>query len=89
MAELLITAHAIQRYRERVKDIPLGEICAHLRSPVFQKALEFGAPFVKLAGGQRAVIADGKVITILPENCHWGTLSLDRDRHYNRGVCDA
>jgi hypothetical protein len=61
-----ITRHAIERYRERVEPVDEGTALARLRSPVISKAVAFGCGSVKLPGGQRVVIEDGCVVTVLP-----------------------
>lgn len=84
MADLFVTPHAIQRYRERVADVSPIEVCKRLNSPAMIKAAEFGAPYVRLAGGQRAVISKGRVITILPKEHSAGSLSTARDHLHER-----
>jgi len=61
-----IAQHAIMRYQERVENLPEEKIIEILSRPIFEKAVKFGAPFVKLAHGQRAVIENGAIVTILP-----------------------
>lgn len=61
-----VTAHAIERYRERVRDVPDDEARAALTSPTIVQAAELGAIAVKLATGHHAVIKSGCVITVLP-----------------------
>jgi len=61
-----VTAHAVSRYRERVEPVGYDEAVAALTSPAVQAAFDFGARFVRLAGGQRIVIEDGRVVTVLP-----------------------
>ena len=60
-----ITRHAIQRYRERVADLPEDAIRAALSSPTICKAADFGARAVKLSGGQRAVLDGQTVVTVV------------------------
>lgn len=77
MAEpLYVTRHAIQRYRERVADVPAAEVWRALDIPAVRVAIEFGARFVRLAGGQRVVLKENRVVTVLPSD-HWLD-SLDR-----------
>jgi hypothetical protein len=61
-----ITAHAIARYRERVADLSDEAIRAILSSPAIQAAAVFGAKYVRLGTGQRVVISEGAIVTILP-----------------------
>ena len=61
-----VTAHAIQRYRERVADVTEDAARTVLSGPVFQIAVQIGAGIVRLGTGHRAVIDDGCVITVLP-----------------------
>ncbi|MEL7755216.1 hypothetical protein VO57_015110 [Citromicrobium bathyomarinum] len=79
MPKLLVTSHAIMRYQERVENVPAREVCARLNAPVFQRASEFGARYVKLAGLQRVVILEGRVITVLPSGHAPGSLAPSRD----------
>ncbi|MEO0589085.1 MAG: hypothetical protein AAFZ11_00845 [Pseudomonadota bacterium] len=79
MPELFVTRHAISRYQERVESVPEHEVHRRLNSPTCLKAAEFGAPYVKLAGGQRVVLFDWRVITVLACG-HWeGRLAPARD----------
>lgn len=58
------------RYRERVEAVCYAEVRARLTVPVILLASEVGAPFVRLAGGQRVVIKDDTVVTVLPADIH-------------------
>lgn len=79
MPKLLVTSHAIQRYQERVENVSATEVCHRLNAPVFQRAADFGARYVKLAGLQRVVIVQKRIITVLPA-CHAaGSLAPWRD----------
>lgn len=62
-----VTNHAIERYRERVADIPDVDIIEALNSPTIRQAADIGACSVKLGTGQHAVILNGTVITVLPK----------------------
>lgn len=62
-----ITAHAIQRYKERVALVDDAHVIAALSGPTFDIAVQFGASIVKLGTGHRAVIRDDSVITVLPK----------------------
>lgn len=83
MAELYLTRHAIKRYRERVADVPACEVWRALDIPAVRIAIEFGARFVRLAGGQRLVIEEDRVVTVLPRD-HWvGSLDRRNDAKHN------
>jgi len=71
-----VTTHAIERYQERVRNVPEEEARAALDSPVINAAASFGAPFVRLPGGQRAVVVDGNVITVLPGGHYPGKMRM-------------
>lgn len=79
MVDLRVTAHAVERFLERVDpSLTWDEARAQLSSPVIQKAANFGAPYVRLGTGQRIVIDSGSVVTVLPRDT-WPA-SLDRRR---------
>lgn len=89
MAEVFLTRHAIKRYRERVADVPAADIWTALDIPAVRIAIDFGARFVKLSGGQRVVLEQNRVVTILPrDRCH-GSLDRRRDGFFNDGEADA
>lgn len=67
---LTVTAHARQRYRERVADIPDADIDAALSTRAFGTAEDIGAPVVILPTGQRAIIKGHHIITVLPKGTH-------------------
>jgi hypothetical protein len=81
MDNLIVSRHAMDRYRECVADLSDHEIFARLSGPAFELAAEIGAPFVKLPTGHRAVIRDATVITILHADCSCGLLDPRRDPH--------
>ena len=64
-----VTAHAIDRYRERIAAIDPDAVVARLTGPVFRTACQFGARLVKLPEGGTAVLnftPDGpSVVTVL------------------------
>lgn len=74
-----VTYHAVSRYRSRVAPVSYEDALAALSSPTIQRAADFGAPFVRLGTGQRVVIANGVVVTVLPAEAHSRTLG--RFRH--------
>lgn len=92
MPDLEVTLHAIARYQERVEDVPAIEVVQRLNAPVFVQAADFGAPYVRMTGGQRAVIEDWTVVTILPKDQYRGSFDPARDaeRHTTRdSACAA
>lgn len=64
-----VTAHAIDRYRERIAAIDPDAVVARLTGPVFRTACQFGARLVKLPEGGTAVLnftPDGPaVVTVM------------------------
>lgn len=73
MPDPRITAHAIERFQERVANVSADEARETLTS-LTRQAAAFGAPYVRLGTGQRIVINDGAVITVLPDHTRPGTL---------------
>lgn len=61
-----ITQHAIERFQERVENLPDDAVVDRLRCPAVLKAAAFGAPIVRLATGHRIVLQNGSVVTVLP-----------------------
>lgn len=60
-----VTNHACLRYQERVAPVSIEVARERLSSAVIEQAAAFGAMFVRLGTGQRIVIHDGRVITVL------------------------
>lgn len=89
MAEVYLTRHAIQRYRERVADVSAVEIWRALDCPAVRAAIDFGARFVRLSGGQRVVLEENRVVTILPREFHETGLARRRDRRFADGEANA
>lgn len=85
MTKLVITHHAIERYRERVEDVSESEVRARLSASAFKVAAEFGARFVRFARGQRAVVIEGRIVTILPADQRIGCLDPNRDHLHDAG----
>jgi len=85
MAEPFLTRHAIQRYRERVADVPAAEIWRALDCRAVRVAIEFGARFVRLSGGQRVVLVKNRIITILPRDHLPGRMDPARDILFDDG----
>lgn len=80
---LTITAHAIDRYRERVADLPRDEIIRALSSPVIEQAARMGAVSVILGTGQRVVLAGSCVVTIKPKGSWRGSMDPRRNHVSN------
>lgn len=59
-----ITFHAIQRYQERVEDVPAIEVVRRLSTPNIMGALKLGKATIKLPTGHRAEIVDGHILTV-------------------------
>jgi hypothetical protein len=75
---LTITRHAIERFQERVENVPESIVRARLSTRAFQCAERFGAKYVLLPGGYRAVIERGRIVTVLDRghgvSCHLGDI---------------
>ena len=69
MTALHVTSHAISRAIERLGCKTAAEADAVLRSPAVATAAQFGAPYVRLPGGQRVVLEGRNVVTVLPADC--------------------
>ncbi len=78
---MIITSHAIERYQERVANVSDDEARLALASPAVRAAALFGCKYVRLATGQRIVVEDGIVKTVLPsENYRKQVRRLGRAR---------
>lgn len=78
-----ITQHAIDRYRERVADVSEDQARETMSCAFVQNAADFGAPYVRLGTGQRLVIANHSVVTVLPKE-HWeGAMGMASDQRRN------
>lgn len=74
-----LTHHAIERAMDRIAGIATPEDARQaLTSPAVVLAVQIGAPFVRLGTGQRIVIENGSVITVLPSETLRGRLGADR-----------
>lgn len=69
MIRPIVTNHALVRYRERIANASDEAIRLALDTPAVRTAIQFGAPFVRLGTGQRVVLDQDRVITILPSDC--------------------
>jgi hypothetical protein len=75
-----VTQHAIERYQERVANLPEDQVRQILSSPFINTAADFGAIYVKLATRHRVVIEDGFIVTVLSKERG----SAKRARHIMR-----
>jgi len=66
VVEIHITAHAIERYIERVAPVTPDEAREALDSAAVRCAAEIGARFVRLSTGQRIVLQGHTVVTVMP-----------------------
>lgn len=75
---LIVSQHAIERYRERVENVPEQIVRERLSTRAFDIAAAFGSKYVLLHGGHRAVICDRHVITVLEKGMgiasHYGDI---------------
>ncbi len=62
---LTVTAHAIERYIERVEAVSEDEAIERLSGPVFDLAGAMGACAVILTSGHRAICENGHIVTVL------------------------
>lgn len=81
---LHVTAHAIIRFQQRVSNVSEDIARQALSSTIIQRAAEFGAHYVRLGTGQRVVIDQGKVITVLPADHRPGSMSMERSERFKR-----
>lgn len=83
-----VTAHAVQRFQERVCNWPDDLVCAFLNRPIFRRATAFGAASVILGTGQRVIFTYTEkgpvIVTIKPAGSSRGAMDPRRDRASNR-----
>lgn len=80
-----VTAHAIQRFQERVANLSAEAIVAYLNTAPFRLAKCMGAVSVKLGSRHRALFSpDGAIVTIAPADMKPG--QLDRRRNCATGT---
>lgn len=62
-----VTRHAIERYQERVENVPASEVWKRLSTNAIKIAIEMGASSVKLPSGHKAIISpkDGVITTVI------------------------
>lgn len=81
MIHVRVTRHAAERCLERVNPrLTLAEAIDALSSTAIRRAVEFGAPYVKLGTGQHVALEGSTVVTVLPKDEHLGCMGLDRQR---------
>lgn len=73
-----VSTHAIERYQERVRNCTEAEAIAAIDTPAVNLAANFGAPYVRIATGQRIVIENHVVVTVLPSDMKTGKLDPRR-----------
>lgn len=61
-----LTAHAIERYQERVENVPDDVVRARLTNFRVKAAVAFGATAVRLSSGAKLIIKDKVIVTVLP-----------------------
>jgi len=86
---MIVTAHAIERFQQRVANISREAVLAILSSPTMQVAAQFGARYVRLGTGHRVVLDGEKVITVLPADHPSGRLTMERDVRYKAHADDS
>lgn len=67
-----ITDHAVLRYLERVVGIDMAAVRAEMQTPALAVADEFGAPVLIGRNGERLVIRDGRVVTVIAKGRYAG-----------------
>lgn len=68
-----ISDHAVLRWLERVKGIDMDAVRAEMDTPALAKADEFGCPVVIGRNGERLVIKNGIVVTVIAKGRYQGT----------------
>lgn len=67
---VLVTAHALERYRRRVENVSDAEAYCRLASPRIQAAIRAHATAVILPSGHKVILAGNRVVTVKPKSCH-------------------
>jgi hypothetical protein len=66
-SKVIVTKHALSRYRQRVDPrASYADAVAALSTPAIVSAAAFGARFVRLATGHRITLKGNVVMTVLP-----------------------
>lgn len=63
-----VTQHAIERFQERVANVSDDDARAFLSAPLVAKAVAFGVRYIRLGTGQRIVIENQTIVTVLPSH---------------------
>jgi hypothetical protein len=76
---IFVTAHAVERFQQRVAPLPWEEAKAAIlsHSPAIEAAADFHCPIVKLGDGSRLALDGHRVVTVyargmLPRQCRRG-----------------
>jgi len=83
---LTVSSHAISRYRERVAPVSYEDAKAALTSPTILFAAEYGAHYARLGTGQRVVIEDHCIVTVLPSDHYRRQVKRHGLGRYGRGL---
>lgn len=67
-----ITDHAVLRFLERVHGVDIDKVRADMQSPALAIANTFGCPVLIGRHGERLVIRDGVVVTVIAKARHVG-----------------
>lgn len=67
-----ISDHAVLRYMERVYGVDIDAIRAEMLTPALAQADEFGCPVLIGRHGERLVIREGVVVTVIAKQRHAG-----------------
>lgn len=87
MAMVHITAHAVTRAMERIPGCKCEDDAKiTLTSPAIVFAAEFGAHYVRLGTGQRVVIEDHCIVTVLPSEHYRRQVKRHGLGRYGRGL---
>lgn len=84
MTAIIITAHAAERYQERIAphlslDQARAEIATHERAILC--AANFGCSCVRLGNGAKLILAEDRVVTVI---ARWEFTANRKDDHGNR-----
>lgn len=86
LTKIIISAHACQRFVERVRPCTIEQARAELQgyAPIISKAASFGCRVVKLPGRVRIVLDGLTVITVLGRD-QWGCRWTPEEREQFNG----
>ncbi len=65
-----LTYHAIERYQQRVENVPFEVVVDRLSTDFILAAIEFGTSVIKLPNGHRLRVVDGCIVSTLPKRFH-------------------